>query len=69
VAMVPIVVMMMMATNFNDHLRLRRIRYCEAEDENQSKQNLFHILIVTRSMVNCRAILTCMRKRSFMPPK
>jgi hypothetical protein len=22
--------------HFDDHLRLRRIRYCEAEDENQS---------------------------------
>jgi hypothetical protein len=39
-------VMMMvvvMAVMYNHHdLRLRRIRCREAEDENQSKQNLFH---------------------------
>ncbi len=35
--------MVVMAVVHNDHdLRLRRIRCREAEDENQSKQNLFH---------------------------
>ena len=40
--MVTIVVMMMMGTHSNDHLRLRRIWNCEAEYESQSKQKLFH---------------------------
>jgi hypothetical protein len=40
----PVMVMMVVAYR-DDHLRLRRIRYCEAEDENQSKQNLFHALV------------------------
>jgi hypothetical protein len=31
----PVMVMVVVA-HFDDHLRLRRIRYCEAEDENQS---------------------------------
>jgi hypothetical protein len=26
----------------NDDLRLRRIRYCEAEEEHEAKQSLFH---------------------------
>jgi len=36
--------MMMVVTMVDDnhHLRLRRIRYCEAEEENQSKQSFFH---------------------------
>jgi hypothetical protein len=36
------VVVMVVAYN-NDHLRLRRIRYREAEKKSQSKQGLFHI--------------------------
>jgi len=41
-----VVVMMMMMTVMDNHhhLRLRRIRHCEAEDQSQSKQNLFHAL-------------------------
>jgi hypothetical protein len=37
-------VVMMMVVMVNDHhnLRLRRIRRCEAEDEEHSKQILFH---------------------------
>jgi hypothetical protein len=42
--MVTIVVVVMVHTYSNDHLRLRRIWYCEAEDESQSKQKLFHTL-------------------------
>ncbi len=36
--------MMVVMAVVHDHhdLRLRRVRYREAEDENQSKQNLFH---------------------------
>jgi hypothetical protein len=36
------VVVMVMAMFDNDHLRLRRIRCCEAEDEYEPKQNLLH---------------------------
>ena len=32
---VVVVVMMVMAVDDNNHLRLRRIGYCEAEGENQ----------------------------------
>lgn len=28
--------------NHNDHLRLRRIGHCEAEEEHEAKQSLFH---------------------------
>jgi hypothetical protein len=38
-----VVVMAVMAmVNDNHNLRLRRIGNCEAEDEYESKQNLFH---------------------------
>lgn len=39
-----VVMMMVVMAVVHDHhdLRLRRVRYREAEDENQSKQNLFH---------------------------
>jgi membrane protein YdbS with pleckstrin-like domain len=42
-----VVVVMMMVTvvYYHNHLRLRRIRYCETEDENQSKPKLFHTLL------------------------
>jgi hypothetical protein len=36
------VVVMVMAMFDNDHLRLRRIGCCEAEDKSQCKQNLLH---------------------------
>ena len=36
------VVVMMMVVNYHHDLRLRRIGYCEAEDEDQSEQKLFH---------------------------
>jgi hypothetical protein len=36
------VVVMMMVVNYHHDLRLRRIGYCEAEDENQSEQKLLH---------------------------
>jgi hypothetical protein len=42
------VVMMMMVVTvvYYDHnLRLRRIGCCEAEDESECKQNLFHALV------------------------
>lgn len=35
-------VMVMAGVDHNDNLRLRRIGCCEAEDEHESKQNLFH---------------------------
>jgi hypothetical protein len=40
--LVMVVTVMVMAVNDYHNLRLRRIRYREAEDENQSEQNLFH---------------------------
>jgi hypothetical protein len=52
------IVMVVMVMYHHDHLRLRRIRHCEAEDENQSKQKLFHTLIVTRRIIFFRAGLT-----------
>jgi hypothetical protein len=40
-----VVVMMVVVVAYDHHdLRLRRIRSCEAEDESESKQNLFHSL-------------------------
>jgi len=36
------VVMVVAGMDHNDNLRLRRIGCCEAEDEHESKQNLFH---------------------------
>jgi hypothetical protein len=41
-AVVVVMVVMMMAVYDHHDLRLRRIRHCEAEDKNDSKQNLFH---------------------------
>jgi hypothetical protein len=42
--MVLMVVVMMMVVYYDHYLRLHRIGRREAEDENQSKQNLFHAL-------------------------
>ena len=42
--MLVVVMMVVVMVNNHDHLRLRRIRYCEAEEENCSKQKLFHSL-------------------------
>jgi hypothetical protein len=36
------VMMMVAMMNYHHDLRLRRIGYCEAEDEHESEQNLFH---------------------------
>jgi hypothetical protein len=33
---------MVAVVNHNDYLRLHRVRHCEAEDEHESEQNLFH---------------------------
>lgn len=44
VVAVMMMVVVVMAVNYYNHLRLRRIRKCEAEDENHSKQILFHDL-------------------------
>jgi len=30
---------------YHDHLRLRRIGYCDTEDEHESEQNSFHSLV------------------------
>jgi len=37
-------VVMVMVMDYHHNLRRRRIRYCEAEEENCSKQKLFHAL-------------------------
>jgi hypothetical protein len=37
-----VVVTVMAMMNHDDYLRLRRIGDCEAEDENEAEQNLFH---------------------------
>ena len=44
---VRVVVMMMMVVvvYYHYNLRLRRIGCCEAEDESECKQNLFHALV------------------------
>jgi hypothetical protein len=39
-----VVMMVMVVAYYNYYLRLHRIGRREAEDENQSKQNLFHAL-------------------------
>jgi len=39
-----VMVMVVVMCVYYDHLRLRRIRYCEAEDESDCKQKLFHNL-------------------------
>ena len=43
VVVMMMVVVVVVAYDHHD-LRLRRIRSCEAEDESESKQNLFHSL-------------------------
>jgi len=58
VVMMSVVVMMALAY-CHHHLRLRRIRCCDAEDESQCEQNLFHTLRMTRRAANCRSTLTC----------
>jgi hypothetical protein len=52
------VTVMVMAVNNHHDLCLRRIRDCEAEDENQTEQNLFHSPSMARSKVMRRATLT-----------
>lgn len=37
-------VVVMVGMYYHHNLRLRRIRYCEAEEEHCSKQNFFHTL-------------------------
>ena len=44
VVVMVMVVMMMMGMIYHHHLRLRPIRYSEAEEEKRSKQILFHAL-------------------------
>lgn len=39
------VMTMVAVMNYYHNLRLRRIGYCEAEDEHESEQNLFHNLV------------------------
>jgi len=39
---VTVMMMVMMGMNNHHNLRLRRVRYREAEDKNQSEQNLLH---------------------------
>jgi hypothetical protein len=39
---VVVMVVMVAGMDYHHNLRLRRIRYCEAEDEHESEQNLFH---------------------------
>jgi hypothetical protein len=43
VVVVVVVTTVMVMAVYNHHdLRLRSVRHCEAEDESESKQNLFH---------------------------
>jgi hypothetical protein len=63
VGMVMMVVVMMVYYHY--HLRLRRIGYCETEDEGQSEQKLFHIFMMMRRMTISRATLTCPCKHRF----
>jgi hypothetical protein len=46
--------MMMMVAMVYDHhnLRLRRIGCCEAEDESQCEENLFHALLSRSASLN-----------------
>jgi hypothetical protein len=37
-----VVTMMVAMVNYDHHLRLRRIRYCETEEEHEAEQSLFH---------------------------
>lgn len=52
-----VVMMMMTGVNHHDNLRRRRKRCCEAREEHYSKPELFHIVIMVRSNVKCRAVL------------
>jgi hypothetical protein len=47
-----VMVMVVVRMNDNHYLRLRRVGYCEAEEENQSEQNLFHALVWRASFLN-----------------
>jgi hypothetical protein len=42
---VMVMAVMVVAMHYHYDLRLRRIGYCEAEDEHDSEQNLFHNLV------------------------
>ena len=50
---VMMMVVVMMGMYFHHNLRLRHIRYCEAEEEHRSKQKFFHTLIMTRCSAHC----------------
>jgi hypothetical protein len=39
---VVVMMMMVMVVYYHHNLRLRRVRHCEAEDEDQSKQGFLH---------------------------
>jgi hypothetical protein len=62
VIVVVVMAVMMMVLSCDHHLRLRRIRCCEAEDESQCEKDLFHASSMTRSTANCRSTLTCERE-------
>jgi len=59
-------VMTVMGRYFHHDLRLHRIRYCEAEEEERSEDNLFHIDSMTYFLVIYRATLTCQHKLRFL---
>jgi hypothetical protein len=42
----------------HDNLRLRRIRYREAEEKHETEQNLFHNLVCRPGKSNYRATMT-----------
>jgi hypothetical protein len=44
IVLVMVMVVVMMGMYFHHNLRLRRIGYCEAEEEHRCKQKLFHTL-------------------------
>jgi hypothetical protein len=54
---------MVMAVMYYDHnLRLRRIGYCETEDEHESEQNSFHSISIPLDKSIYRATMTTARK-------
>jgi hypothetical protein len=59
-----VVVVMVVVAGMDDHdnLRLRRIGYCEAEDEHESEQNLFHKTVCRPAESEYRATLTVARR-------
>jgi hypothetical protein len=56
------VMVMAVVVDYHHNLRLRRVRYCEAEDEHESEQNLFHKLSMPPGKSKYRATMTTARR-------